>query len=165
MTQKFKGSGFITFESTDAAAKAIQKNGEDVLGRPIKVELSTPRQPNAFGAGAGAGGKKFGNNSPRGGAGPKGGDRPRTPRPAGGCNTVFVGNCSYDIDDDGVKKFFGSCGDVKAIRWVTDRDTGNFKGCGFVEFYDVKGADAAVELSGNDMAGRNVKIDYAPPRA
>ena len=30
--------------------------------------------------------------------------------------------------------FFKDCGEISNIRWLTDRETGDFKGCGFVEF-------------------------------
>lgn len=60
-----------------------------MLGRPIKVEYSQPRP---------------------------GGDRPKSPRGdrkpfeqsemPEGCVTVFLGNLSYDIDDDATKEFF-----------------------------------------------------------
>ena len=32
---------------------------------------------------------------------------------------------------------------LSAIRWVTDRETGDFKGCGFAEFASTEDADQA----------------------
>jgi nucleolin len=147
---KFKGCGFVTFKDTDAAILACQKNGQEVMGRPIKVNFAKPRP---------------------------GGDKARTPKkPFGkqemsekpeGCVTVFCGNLSFDIDDDKMTEFASGCGEISRIRWLTDRDSGDFKGCGFIDFTTTEAVDAFVKLNGNDLMGRNIRIDYAkarPPR-
>jgi len=117
-TGKFSGRGFITFESTTAASAALAKNGEDMGGRPIRIEISTPRAE----TGAPRSAKAF---EPR----------PPSEKPEG-CTTTFLGNLSFDIDDDKVKEFFKACGEIVAIRWVSDKESGQFKGCGFVEWAD-----------------------------
>ena len=81
-----------------------------------------------------------------------------------GCVTCFLGNLSYDIDDDKCKEFFKDCGEVSKIRWLTDRESGDFKGCGFIEFYDSASTDKAAALSGQDLLGRAIRIDYAKGR-
>ena len=45
-----------------------------------------------------------------------------------GCTTVFLGNLSYDVTDEAVKDFLGECGEIKEIRWHTDKNSGEFKG-------------------------------------
>lgn len=46
-----------------------------------------------------------------------------------GCCKLFVGNLSYDIDDEGITKFFMNVeAELKAVRWLHHRDTGDFKG-------------------------------------
>lgn len=87
-------------------------SGEDFHGRPIKCELSQGR-PNTP------------NKTPR---------KPfeQSAKPSN-CTTIFMGNLSFDIDDDAVKDFFKDCGDVKHCRWLSDRESGQFKGCGFIE--------------------------------
>ena len=58
------------------------------------------------------------------------------------------------------------CGEVSSVRWLTDRDTQQFKGCGFVEFADPDSAlDKAAKLNGKDLLGRSIRIDFAAPRA
>ena len=45
------------------------------------------------------------------------------------CVKLFIGNLSFDIDDDGITKFFANVdAEVKAVRWLHHRDTGDFKG-------------------------------------
>eukprot|EP00039_Didymoeca_costata_P024358 m.10078 g.10078 ORF g.10078 m.10078 type:complete len:338 (-) comp4197_c0_seq1:79-1092(-) len=145
---KFYGSGFLTFETPEAAAAAVAKAGQDLLGRPLKIEFAKPK---AGGAG-----------TPKGG-GKKYPVKPMSEKPAN-CVTMFMGNLSYDIDDDKANEFFSECGAVKKIRWLTDRESGDFKGCGFVEFFDTETVDKAAKLNGEMLLGRQVRLDYATER-
>lgn len=146
---KFKGCGFVTFTSVENASNALQsKNGVELLGRPIKLDFATPRP----GGNAGGAKKKFGQ------------DRPMSEKPEG-CTTVFAGNLSFQIDDDQMHEFAKDSGDIKSIRWLTDRDSGDFKGCGFIEFYKTEAVDEFVKLNGKDLLGRAIRLDYAKARA
>lgn len=42
--------------------------------------------------------------------------KPKTPKPIG-CKKLFIGNLSYEIDDDLVVEFFKSCGELVGLRW------------------------------------------------
>ena len=146
---QFYGSGFIEFGTPAEAQAALAKAGEDLLGRPLKIDLAKPRAPR-----------------PDGGGGFK--KKPFEVKPLGakpdGCNTVFMGNLSYQIDEDAVKSFFADCGEISNIRWLTDRETGDFKGCGFCEFASTDAVDKVVEKNGQDLMGRPVRLDYSTPK-
>lgn len=146
---KFKGCGFVTFETKEQAVKAQAMSGEYVMGRDIKIEFANPRpggdRPSFKKAGGG------------------GAARPLSARPDN-CTTVFAGNLSWDVDDDSMREYAKDCGEVKSIRWVTDRDTGDFKGCGFIEFWDSESVDKFVKKNGEDLLGRTLRLDYAAPR-
>lgn len=157
-TGKFKGCGFITFDSVEMGVKAMELNGTEVLGREIKLDYSPRNNSGGKGSkGKGKGGKGKG----KGGKG----KRELSEKPEG-CTTVFCGNLSFDIDDDkmGVFAKDAGCGEVKAIRWLTDRDSGEFKGCGFVEFWDTADVDNFVKKNGEELLGRDIRIDYSKPR-
>jgi len=78
---------------------------------------------------------------------------------------VFVANLSYDIDDEKVKEFVKDIGELTDIFWLTDRESGDFKGCGFLTFESNEKADQAVEQkAGKDLLGRPLKIDWAEQR-
>jgi len=156
-TGKFKGCGFVSFDSVEMATKALELNGTELMGRPIKLDFS-PRNRPAGGKGKGSKGKGKGK-----GKGGKGGGLSEKPE---GCTTVFCGNLSFDIDDDAMKKFASDagCAEVKAIRWLSDRDSGDFKGCGFVEFWETEDVDKLVKKNGEDLLGRNIRLDYGGAR-
>lgn len=65
------------------------------------------------------------------------------------------------MDDDAAKAFFKGCGKIKKIRWLTDFETGEFKGCGFIDFYQTESTDMAVALNGQQCLGRDIRLDYA----
>jgi len=75
--------------------------------------------------------------------------------------TVFIGNLSFNIQDENIKEVFADCGEVIDIRWVSDKETGAFKGFGFVEFAEVEGAKAALNHIGESVLGREIRIDPA----
>ena len=148
---QFYGSGFIEFGTPEEAKAALAKAGEDLMGRPLKIDLAKPRAPRADGSAAGGFKKKPFEVKPLG------------PKPDG-CNTVFMGNLSYQIDEDAVKTFFADCGEISNIRWLTDRETGDFKGCGFCEFASSDSVDGVVAKNGQDLMGRPVRLDYSTPK-
>ena len=81
-----------------------------VLGRAMKVDYA---QSNG--------------SSPRSGGGKGGTPQPMTEKPPG-CTTLFIANLSFEVNEDSLWEEFGKCGDVKAIRLATDRETGEYRG-------------------------------------
>ena len=57
--------------------------------------------------------------------------------------------------------FFNAAGTVTSVRWLNDRETQEFKGVGFVTFSSTEEVDKAVELAGESIDGRQIRIDYA----
>jgi RNA recognition motif-containing protein len=56
-----KGFGFITFATQESAEKALEQNGKDVGGRPLKVNVAMDK-PRTGGGGGGRGGNGGGNS-------------------------------------------------------------------------------------------------------
>jgi RNA recognition motif-containing protein len=44
-----------------------------------------------------------------------------------------------------MREFFKDLAEVKQVRWLTDKVSGEFRGCGFVEFYDAESVDKVRE--------------------
>lgn len=69
---------------------------------------------------------------------------------------------SYATTEDTLSSLFSAYGDVISAAIITDRDTGQSKGFGFVELPDDADADKAIaELSGKEVDGRKVRVNYA----
>ena len=63
-----------------------------------------------------------------------------------------------------MRETFESCGEIASIRFATDRETGDFKGFGHVEFVDSDSTDKAVAMAGTYVMDRPLRVDYANER-
>jgi len=79
---------------------------------------------------------------------------------------IFVGNLSFGATEDSVRSLFEQYGTVDCVSIVTDRDTGQAKGFGFVEMSgDAEGLRAIDSLSGHELNGRALTVNEARPKA
>lgn len=77
---------------------------------------------------------------------------------------IYVGNLAFSATEDEVRKAFGEYGEVQSVKLITDRDTGQPRGFGFVEM-ESDAADAAITgLNGRDLGGRELNVNEARPR-
>src|SRR6204780_1817332 len=78
---------------------------------------------------------------------------------------IFVGNLSFTATEDAVRAMFEAYGPVDRVSIVTDRDTGQPKGFGFVEMTNDAEAEKAIsELNGTELNGRALTINEARPK-
>ena len=78
---------------------------------------------------------------------------------------IYVSNLAYSATDHDIRQLFESYGVVDTINIITDRDTGQSRGFGFVEMPDSAAAKAAIQgLQGKALAGRSLTVDEARPR-
>ncbi len=77
---------------------------------------------------------------------------------------VYVGNLSFDATEQQVRDLFAEYGTVDSVSWITDRDTGRFRGFAFVEMENSAAAAAIKALDGTDLDGRALKVNEARPR-
>ena len=78
---------------------------------------------------------------------------------------VYVGNMSYDTNEDKLRELFGAHGEVASVNVVTDRYTGRPRGFAFVEMATDEAANAAIAaLNGQEVDGRQLKVAEARPR-
>ena len=79
---------------------------------------------------------------------------------------IFVGNLSFNATEDSLRTMFAAYGAVDRVSIVTDRDTGQSKGFGFVEMSnDAEGDKAISGLNGADLGGRAMTVNEARPKA
>ncbi|MDN5275650.1 MAG: hypothetical protein JWN33_299 [Candidatus Saccharibacteria bacterium] len=78
---------------------------------------------------------------------------------------LFIGSLAYATNDDSLKAFFETIGEVTSARVVTDRDSGRSKGFGFVEFANESDNQKAVDqLDGKELDGRTISVNLARPK-
>lgn len=78
---------------------------------------------------------------------------------------IFVGNLSFGATEAAVRSMFEAYGSVERVSIVTDRDTGQARGFGFVEMSNGSEADRAIsELNGRDLDGRALNVNEARPK-
>ena len=78
---------------------------------------------------------------------------------------IFVGNLSFGATEDAVRSMFETYGAVDRVSIVTDRDTGQAKGFGFVEMSNnAEGDQAIAGLNGRDLDGRAMTVNEARPK-
>ena len=78
---------------------------------------------------------------------------------------IYVGNLSYNTTESGLRTAFETHGEVTSAAVITDRDSGQSKGFGFVEMADGQSAKTAIAaLDGADLEGRQIKVNEARPK-
>lgn len=78
---------------------------------------------------------------------------------------LFVGSLSWNVDDDQLREFFASCGEVASASVIIDRESRRSKGFGFVEMSNDDEAKAAIDkLNGAELDGRAISVNEARPR-
>lgn len=78
---------------------------------------------------------------------------------------LYVGNLPYSASESALSDKFAPFGTVESVKVITDRDTGQSKGFGFVEMASDSEAQAAIDgLNGSDYDGRPMKVNEAKPQ-
>ncbi len=78
---------------------------------------------------------------------------------------LYCGNLSYNVSSADLEGLFAEYGAVRSADVITDRDTGQSKGFGFVEFERDEDAQAAITgLNGQQHDGRALQVNEARPR-
>ncbi|MGH8048300.1 MAG: RNA recognition motif domain-containing protein [Chthoniobacterales bacterium] len=78
---------------------------------------------------------------------------------------LYVGNLSFNTTESDLKSLFAAAGTVSEASLVTDRESGNSRGFGFVTMSSDAEAQAAIsQFSGKDVDGRSLTVNEARPR-
>ena len=78
---------------------------------------------------------------------------------------LYVGNLSFQTSSQDLEELFAGFGTVESASVVEDRETGRSRGFGFVEMSSQEeGEKAIAELNGQEVAGRELKVNEAKPR-
>ena len=79
--------------------------------------------------------------------------------------SIYVGNLSYEINQEDLNEVFAEYGTVKRVHIPTDRETGRVRGFAFVEMESETDEDKAIKaLDGAEWMDRELKVNKARPR-
>ena len=82
---------------------------------------------------------------------------------------MYVSNLSFHTNDDALRALFSTYGNVKSAKVITDRESGQSRGFGFVEMDIVAEGQAAMKgLNNKEVEGRAMAVSVAkekPPRS
>ena len=76
---------------------------------------------------------------------------------------IFVGNLPFSVTEAEIRDLFDPYGEVESVNLITDRETGQSRGFGFVEMAS-GGREAIAGLDQRDLNGRQLKVSLARPR-
>ena len=77
---------------------------------------------------------------------------------------LYVGNLPFTATEETVRALFATHGTVEKVSLITDRDTGQPRGFGFVEMSNADASRAMQALNGADFQGRALKVNEAQDR-
>ena len=78
---------------------------------------------------------------------------------------IYVGNLSFNTNEDELKGLFEGYGAVESAKIITDQFTGRSRGFGFIEMENrEEGLRAIEELDSKDLGGRALKVNEARPK-
>jgi RNA recognition motif-containing protein len=80
-------------------------------------------------------------------------------------NRLYVGNLSFNSTSDSLRTAFEQYGTVTDVHLVTDRETGQSRGFGFVTMGSNDQAQAAISgMNGQSLDGRALRVNEAEER-
>ncbi|HCC47765.1 MAG TPA: RNA-binding protein [Elusimicrobia bacterium] len=77
---------------------------------------------------------------------------------------IYVGGLPFNTTEEEMKTLFATYGEVSSAKLITDRESGQSRGFGFIEMpNDAEAATAMEKLNGTDFGGRKLTINEARP--
>lgn len=78
---------------------------------------------------------------------------------------IYISNLSFNIQNEDLKGFFDTYGEVTSAKIINDNTTGRSRGFGFVEMSDDAAAQTAIAgLNNTTVEGRAINVTEAKPK-
>jgi RNA recognition motif-containing protein len=77
---------------------------------------------------------------------------------------LYVGNLPNSMTEEELTSEFQGYGEIQSLKIITDRETGNSRGFGFIEMSDNAGRKAIQELNETELQGRKITVNEAQDR-
>jgi cold-inducible RNA-binding protein len=80
-------------------------------------------------------------------------------------NRLYIGNLSFQASADSLRAAFSSFGEITDVHLVSDRETGQSRGFGFITMGSAEAAAKAIaQMNGALLDGRTLKVNEAEER-
>ncbi|MCL7051686.1 hypothetical protein MKW94_015372 [Papaver nudicaule] len=141
---RFKGFGHVEFVTEEGAKKAVKLNGQNLLGRPVKLDFARERGERSV-------------YTPQSGGYQK---------PEG--QTIYIRgfDTSSGVDQiqTSLEDHFKSCGEITRVFVPKDYETGAAKGIAYIDFADTGAFGKALGMNGSEFGDYPLTIEEARPR-
>lgn len=78
---------------------------------------------------------------------------------------MYVSNLGFHVQEEDLRQLFGNFGEVTSAKIITNRDTGQSRGFGFVEMKSADEANKAMaSLNNKELEGRAISVSVARER-
>ncbi len=77
---------------------------------------------------------------------------------------IYVGNLPFGAIESEIRTLFEEYGTVREVNMITDRETGRFRGFGFIEMDDKEADTAVSKMDGVEFGGRALRVNEARER-
>ncbi|XP_021950865.1 heterogeneous nuclear ribonucleoprotein A1, A2/B1 homolog [Folsomia candida] len=133
-TRRSRGFGFITYSRSFMVDEAQNARPHKVDGREVEPKRAVPREDIG------------------------------KPEAGATVRKIFVGGLKEEVEEEDLRSYFKSFGNVSNVVLVTTKDTGKKRGFGFVEFDDYDPVDKVVLSKYHEIQGKRVDVKKALSR-
>ncbi|XP_023345472.1 heterogeneous nuclear ribonucleoprotein D0 [Eurytemora carolleeae] len=139
-----RGFGFVTFASSFMTEAALDKAPFEICGAKVQPKRATPDKPRYKQTNT-----EFDTT---------------LDKACEGKRSIFIGALRDNISEDDLEQYFAGFGRVVRACRLTDKDTGEKKRFGFVDFADYGVVRKIMNITKHYIKGKRIRIDMTRPR-